>query len=388
MRIHRPILAGSLLSCCLLTPSAIATGTLSYTLNFDDQPAGITSGVFDHVTFTAQQCTNPGLCDVEDTAAENCGGLGLTIDGGGAGLRISPPSDTSHSGVVTMTFTGGFLATNVTIGVFQHGTAVPMQVTPFNAAGVSMGTITWSTGPLPVSNPNGISKIVFNASDPFVLDCISYEGFIVGFDMSLHVVAPSVYTPDVDALDVALGVLHPKWAIETFECGRPTPMLTPGLDLEVLVGDGAPPQILGPEESSGEAWDFGSMLWNHGFGPNADITFVVPGTRHFGVGISHLEQATSVTINGVLVAADIRTLPNFSPGGPDHRNGFLWVDAAGSQLIHSVRFHSVQPGSSDSIGYDHVVWDPRPCPADVNDDGVVNGADLAIILGAWGICPS
>lgn len=26
------------------------------------------------------------------------------------------------------------------------------------------------------------------------------------------------------------------------------------------------------------------------------------------------------------------------------------------------------------------------CPADVNSDGAVNGADLAILLGAWGTC--
>jgi len=28
-----------------------------------------------------------------------------------------------------------------------------------------------------------------------------------------------------------------------------------------------------------------------------------------------------------------------------------------------------------------------PCPADLNHDGVVNGADLGILLGAWGSCP-
>jgi hypothetical protein len=28
-----------------------------------------------------------------------------------------------------------------------------------------------------------------------------------------------------------------------------------------------------------------------------------------------------------------------------------------------------------------------PCPADLNSDGVVNGADLGILLGAWGSCP-
>lgn len=34
------------------------------------------------------------------------------------------------------------------------------------------------------------------------------------------------------------------------------------------------------------------------------------------------------------------------------------------------------------------VWGPAPgSPADLNQDGVVNGADLAIVLGAWGSCP-
>ena len=29
----------------------------------------------------------------------------------------------------------------------------------------------------------------------------------------------------------------------------------------------------------------------------------------------------------------------------------------------------------------------QPCIADLNNDGVVNGADLGILLGAWGLCP-
>jgi hypothetical protein len=28
-----------------------------------------------------------------------------------------------------------------------------------------------------------------------------------------------------------------------------------------------------------------------------------------------------------------------------------------------------------------------PCPADLNDDNVVNGADLGLLLGSWGVCP-
>ena len=31
---------------------------------------------------------------------------------------------------------------------------------------------------------------------------------------------------------------------------------------------------------------------------------------------------------------------------------------------------------------------PPPCPADLNHDGVVNGADLADLLGVWGPCSS
>lgn len=27
------------------------------------------------------------------------------------------------------------------------------------------------------------------------------------------------------------------------------------------------------------------------------------------------------------------------------------------------------------------------CPGDFNDDGMVDGADLAVLLGSWGACP-
>jgi hypothetical protein len=27
------------------------------------------------------------------------------------------------------------------------------------------------------------------------------------------------------------------------------------------------------------------------------------------------------------------------------------------------------------------------CPADLNNDNVVNGADLGLLLGSWGVCP-
>ena len=28
-----------------------------------------------------------------------------------------------------------------------------------------------------------------------------------------------------------------------------------------------------------------------------------------------------------------------------------------------------------------------PCVGDINGDGTVNGADLSLLLGAWGVCP-
>jgi hypothetical protein len=49
-------------------------------------------------------------------------------------------------------------------------------------------------------------------------------------------------------------------------------------------------------------------------------------------------------------------------------------------------------------GYDNTVTGPfnieilppaaPPCPADLNNDGVVNGADLGLMLGSWGVCPA
>jgi hypothetical protein len=49
-------------------------------------------------------------------------------------------------------------------------------------------------------------------------------------------------------------------------------------------------------------------------------------------------------------------------------------------------------------GYDNAVTGPfnieilppaaPPCPADLNNDGVVNGADLGLMLGSWGVCPA
>jgi hypothetical protein len=34
-----------------------------------------------------------------------------------------------------------------------------------------------------------------------------------------------------------------------------------------------------------------------------------------------------------------------------------------------------------------VKWAPPACPADVNGDRIVSGADLGLLLTSWGACP-
>jgi hypothetical protein len=50
-------------------------------------------------------------------------------------------------------------------------------------------------------------------------------------------------------------------------------------------------------------------------------------------------------------------------------------------IVGMVEFEGL-PGSAG------VILVPDPCPTDLNSDGVTDSADLAILLGAWGSCPS
>lgn len=57
-----------------------------------------------------------------------------------------------------------------------------------------------------------------------------------------------------------------------------------------------------------------------------------------------------------------------------------------------VTYYIAVGGYSDSIAgpFTVTIAPPTapPCPADLNHDGVVNGADLGLMLGAWGPCPA
>jgi hypothetical protein len=45
------------------------------------------------------------------------------------------------------------------------------------------------------------------------------------------------------------------------------------------------------------------------------------------------------------------------------------------------------PGSMRFLAVDSSLVPVPPCVGDLNEDGVVNGADLGLLLGNWGACP-
>lgn len=51
-----------------------------------------------------------------------------------------------------------------------------------------------------------------------------------------------------------------------------------------------------------------------------------------------------------------------------------------------VAFFSVEAGFTSPPAIVTIEFDPNPCPADLNGDGVIDPIDLATLLGAWGPC--
>ena len=59
---------------------------------------------------------------------------------------------------------------------------------------------------------------------------------------------------------------------------------------------------------------------------------------------------------------------------------------AGQTYYFAVGGYSV--GTTGPFNVEIIVPAPPACPADLNNDGVVNGADLGLMLGSWGNCPA
>ena len=69
-------------------------------------------------------------------------------------------------------------------------------------------------------------------------------------------------------------------------------------------------------------------------------------------------------------------------------HGFYFIGVWSPEPIGRINIYDPANGSE---GADNIqAWDiaPPPCPGDLNDDGDVNAADLAVLLGAWGPNPS
>ena len=67
---------------------------------------------------------------------------------------------------------------------------------------------------------------------------------------------------------------------------------------------------------------------------------------------------------------------------------FGTVGDAGSACLGDLNLDGVVNGAD--LGLLLGAWGPcssSPCTGDLNTDGVVNGADLGLLLGAWGACP-
>jgi len=73
-----------------------------------------------------------------------------------------------------------------------------------------------------------------------------------------------------------------------------------------------------------------------------------------------------------------------SPAGDQHLA--RWQGCAGDSCAPDMNFDSIVDGSDLAIVLGH--WGPcAGCAADLNGDGAVDDNDLAALLGAWGPCP-
>jgi len=103
-----------------------------------------------------------------------------------------------------------------------------------------------------------------------------------------------------------------------------------------------------------------------------------PGPATFGQGFLWIEGEGFFNLNTYAASQGITVPAGVVLALP------LGISADGYTIVGTARENNV------AVGF--VLDLPRPtppaCPADLNDDGAVNGDDLGILLGAWGTCAS
>ena len=167
----------------------------------------------------------------------------------------------------------------------------------------------------------------------------------------------TTYDPDTSSMNAALGIT-PGYIVEDFEDS----VLQPGLSI-MIPGHSSFTVVHGAGVAD-EKWDGDCVLQNLDETPqdgrDVEFSFSTPVTR-FGVGIGHLEQPTEVVVNGSVLIGNITSVAGWNSGGPNVRNGYLWITASDGDLISSVLFNGAD--QSDTIYFDHAAWIPTPASA-------------------------
>jgi hypothetical protein len=115
------------------------------------------------------------------------------------------------------------------------------------------------------------------------------------------------------------------------------------------------------------------------------------------IAISGPEQVVTFD-SPIIIPADTNLVVTMHAGWSD---GYLSVGGNNSPSASQTWYRDYQGFCSDSftdvsdLGYPNFAWvtelaielSAAPCPADFNDDGVVNGADLGVLISSWGPCP-
>lgn len=100
---------------------------------------------------------------------------------------------------------------------------------------------------------------------------------------------------------------------------------------------------------------------------------------------THIKAALLSTMLSSMAAADTTLVTTPLPGG---------TSAVGAYTLASVYGQASTLGAAEASatrlepGFLCVEADDLPIPGDLNNDGLVNGIDLAVILSTWGPCGS
>lgn len=184
---------------------------------------------------------------------------------------------------------------------------------------------------------------VLSICTPIHADAVTYKTFDISY-----------YNSDPDVMDMNLGISG--YVVEDFEDNT----LTSGLS----ISSGNYPIL--PNTTWGQSWWDGTHVLNL-YGTNLSVTFSIPASTSFGIGLSEFDPSywgtqVSLEVNGVAVGPqNLLTDPNYSEN-LQGRNMYIVISADPGSTINEVRFNiTTLPGSPDGVFFDHLayVYDPQ-----------------------------